>query len=36
MQIILIQDIENLGQKDDLVTVKDGYARNYLIPKSWP
>ena len=33
MQIILIQDIENLGQKDDLVTVKDGYARNYLIPK---
>ena len=33
MQIILIQDIENLGQRDDIVTVKDGYARNYLIPK---
>ncbi len=33
MDIILLQDIEPLGQKDDLVTVKDGYARNYLIPK---
>ena len=33
MQIILIQDVENLGHKDDLLTVKDGYARNYLIPK---
>lgn len=33
MQIILVQDIENLGHKDDVVTVKDGYARNFLIPK---
>jgi len=33
MQIILLQDVENLGHKDDLITVKDGYARNYLIPK---
>ncbi len=33
MQIILVQDIENLGHKDDIVTVKDGYARNFLIPK---
>ncbi len=33
MQIILLQDIEKLGHKDDLITVKDGYARNYLIPK---
>ncbi len=32
MEIILKQDIENLGYKDDLVTVKPGYARNYLIP----
>lgn len=33
MQIILVQDIENLGHKNDVVTVKDGYARNFLIPK---
>jgi len=33
MDIILLQDVETLGQKDDLVTVKNGYARNYLIPK---
>ena len=33
MEIILTQDVPNLGFKDDLVTVKDGYANNYLIPK---
>jgi large subunit ribosomal protein L9 len=33
MDIILKQDVTNLGQKDDIVKVKDGYARNYLIPK---
>lgn len=33
MEIILKQDIANLGQKDDIVKVKDGYARNYLIPQ---
>lgn len=33
MDIILKQDIPSLGHKDDMVTVKDGYARNYLIPK---
>lgn len=33
MEIILKQDIPNLGHKDDIVRVKDGYARNYLIPK---
>ncbi len=33
MEIILKQDIPNLGFKDDLVAVKDGYATNYLIPK---
>lgn len=33
MEIILKQDIPNLGSKDDMVVVKDGYARNYLIPQ---
>ena len=33
MEIILIQDIDTLGSKDDIVNVKDGYARNFLIPK---
>ena len=32
MELILKQDIENLGFKDDIVTVKNGYGRNYLIP----
>jgi large subunit ribosomal protein L9 len=35
MEIILLQDINKLGQKDDLVKVKDGYARNFLIPKGY-
>ena len=33
MEIILKQDVNNLGYADDLVKVKDGYARNYLIPQ---
>jgi large subunit ribosomal protein L9 len=33
MQVILKEDIINLGYKDDIVTVKDGYGRNYLIPQ---
>ena len=33
MEIILTQDIPNLGNKDEIITVKSGYARNYLIPK---
>ncbi len=32
MQVILIQDVDHLGQVSELVTVKNGYARNYLIP----
>lgn len=33
MELILKQDIENLGFKDDVVTVKNGYGRNFLIPQ---
>lgn len=33
MKIILADDIETLGHKGDVVTVADGYARNFLIPK---
>jgi len=33
MEIILKQDISNLGYKDDTVKVKNGYANNFLIPK---
>lgn len=33
MQVILKQDVPNLGHANDLVTVKSGYARNYLVPQ---
>jgi len=33
MQVILLEDIANLGYKDDVVTVKGGYGRNFLIPQ---
>jgi large subunit ribosomal protein L9 len=35
MEIILLQDVSKLGSKDDLVNVKDGYGRNYLIPRGY-
>ena len=35
MQVILIQDVDNLGQKNELVSVKNGYARNFLIPQKF-
>ncbi|MCX6330591.1 MAG: 50S ribosomal protein L9 [Bacteroidia bacterium] len=35
MEIILLQDVHKLGLKDDLVHVKDGYGRNYLIPRGY-
>ncbi|MFL5766039.1 MAG: 50S ribosomal protein L9 [Bacteroidia bacterium] len=34
MEVILKQDVKNLGYKDDVVKVKPGYGRNYLIPKN--
>jgi large subunit ribosomal protein L9 len=35
MDVILIQDVDNLGGKNELVKVKNGYARNYLIPQKF-
>ena len=35
MKVILSDDVEKLGHKGDVVTVADGYARNYLIPKGF-
>lgn len=33
MEIILLQDVANLGYKDEIVNVKNGYANNYLLPQ---
>ena len=35
MEIILKKDVQNLGFKDDVLTVKNGYGRNYLIPQGF-
>ncbi|MGV3657640.1 MAG: 50S ribosomal protein L9 [Chitinophagaceae bacterium] len=35
MEIILIQDVDNLGGKNELVKVRNGYARNFLIPQGF-
>ena len=35
MKLILKQDVNNVGHKDDVVTVKDGYGRNFLIPQGY-
>jgi large subunit ribosomal protein L9 len=34
MKVVLVQDVEALGRKGDVVDVADGYARNYLVPRS--
>jgi len=35
MEVILLKDVENLGDANDVVKVKNGYGRNYLIPKGF-
>ena len=35
MQVILIKDVDNLGSAHELVSVKPGYARNFLIPEKF-
>jgi large subunit ribosomal protein L9 len=35
MQIILTQDVDNLGKAGELVTVRPGYGRNYLVPRGY-
>src|SRR4051812_39906520 len=33
MEVILIQDVDNLGARNEVVKVKNGFARNYLLPR---
>lgn len=35
MEVILIQDVDNLGAKNEVVKVKNGYARNFLLPRKF-
>jgi large subunit ribosomal protein L9 len=35
MELILVKDVEKLGFKDDVVKVRDGYGRNFLIPQGY-
>ena len=35
MEVILTQDVDNLGEKNDVVSIKAGYGRNFLIPQGF-
>jgi large subunit ribosomal protein L9 len=36
MKLILTQEVTGLGAPGDVVEVKDGYGRNFLVPAGWP
>ena len=36
MKVIFLEDVKGKGKKGELKEVSDGYARNFLLPRSWP